>query len=75
MTQASMLATKPKQGHIDVDDFAFSYDAADGPVEAAKDVSIVVNPGEFVSIIGPSGCGKSTLLNAVAGFIKPTVGR
>ena len=25
---------------------------ADGPVEAAKDVSIVVNPGEFVSIIG-----------------------
>ena len=50
------------------------YDAADGPVEAANDVSIDVNPGEFVSIIGPSGCGKSTLLNAVAGFIKPTAG-
>jgi ABC-type nitrate/sulfonate/bicarbonate transport system ATPase subunit len=47
---------------------------ADGPVEAAKDVSIAVNPGEFVSIIGPSGCGKSTPLNAVAGFIKPTGG-
>jgi NitT/TauT family transport system ATP-binding protein len=68
------IATKPKQGHVAVRDFAFSYDAADGLVEAAKDVSIDVNPGEFVSIIGPSGCGKSTLLNAVAGFIKPTAG-
>jgi NitT/TauT family transport system ATP-binding protein len=67
-------APKQKPGRIDVEDFAFCYDAADGPVEAAKDVSIVVNPGEFVSIIGPSGCGKSTLLNAVAGFIKPTGG-
>jgi NitT/TauT family transport system ATP-binding protein len=68
------IATRPKQGHIEVRDFAFSYAAADGPVEAAKDVSIDVRPGEFVSIIGPSGCGKSTLLNAVAGFIKSTAG-
>jgi NitT/TauT family transport system ATP-binding protein len=74
MTIVPNLAAKPKQGHIEVHDFAFSYDAADGPVEAAKDVSIDVNPGEFVSIIGPSGCGKSTLLNALAGFIKPTAG-
>jgi sulfate/thiosulfate transport system ATP-binding protein len=43
-------------------------------VEAVSDVSIHVDPGEFVSIIGPSGCGKSTLLNAVAGFLKPTSG-
>ena len=35
---------------------------------ALDDVSIVVAPGEFMSIIGPSGCGKSTLLRAIAGL-------
>jgi NitT/TauT family transport system ATP-binding protein len=67
-------AAAQKPGFIEVKDFVLSYESQDGPVEAAKDVSITVNPGEFVSIIGPSGCGKSTLLNAVAGFIKPTSG-
>jgi NitT/TauT family transport system ATP-binding protein len=62
------------KGQIEVADFCLSYDTLDGSVEAVADVSINVNPGEFVSIIGPSGCGKSTLLNAVAGFLKPTSG-
>jgi sulfonate transport system ATP-binding protein len=43
-------------------------------VVAVKDVSLNVQPGEFVSLIGPSGCGKSTLLSIVAGFVKPTQG-
>lgn len=63
-----------KAGLVTIDDFSLSYDSADGLIEAVKDVSIRVEPGEFVSIIGPSGCGKSTLLNAVAGFLKPTSG-
>jgi NitT/TauT family transport system ATP-binding protein len=61
-------------GRIAVDNFALRYDTRDGEVEAVSDVSIHVDPGEFVSIIGPSGCGKSTLLNAVAGFLKATSG-
>ncbi|MBV9627919.1 MAG: ATP-binding cassette domain-containing protein, partial [Xanthobacteraceae bacterium] len=63
------------KGRIEVADFSLSYDTLDGSVEAVADVSIKVNPGEFVSIIGPSGCGKSTLLNAVAGYVKPDAGR
>jgi NitT/TauT family transport system ATP-binding protein len=62
------------RGRIEVSHFGLNYDSVDGPVEAVTDAGIVVEPGEFVSIIGPSGCGKSTLLNAVAGFLKPTRG-
>ena len=67
------MSGDPK-GHVKVEDFRLSYDTLHSEVEAVKDVSLHVNPGEFVSIIGPSGCGKSTLLNAVAGFLKPTGG-
>ncbi|MFG1346064.1 ABC transporter ATP-binding protein [Xanthobacter autotrophicus DSM 431] len=64
-----------KTGLIEVSGFELAYDTVDGAVIAVSDADLVVNPGEFVSIIGPSGCGKSTLLNAVAGFLKPTAGR
>jgi NitT/TauT family transport system ATP-binding protein len=70
----SLIETKPPQGHIEVKNFALSYETIEGSVAAVTDTQIHVNPGEFVSIVGPSGCGKSTLLNAVAGFLKPTAG-
>src|SRR4051812_47045035 len=46
-----------------------------GEVEALRDVSLAVRPGEFVSAIGPSGCGKSTLLKLAADVLAPTNGR
>ncbi|MGH8735735.1 MAG: ABC transporter ATP-binding protein [Burkholderiales bacterium] len=41
---------------------------------AVKDTTLVVAPGEFVSVVGPTGCGKSTLLNVAAGLLEPSEG-
>lgn len=42
---------------------------------AIADLSVTVEPNEFVGILGPSGCGKSTLLGMLAGAVRPTGGR
>ena len=43
-------------------------------VSAVEEVSLTLQPSEFVSLIGPSGCGKSTMLRLIANLIEPTAG-
>ena len=46
-----------------------------GEVYAARDVTLDVAPGEFLTLLGPSGCGKTTTLRMIAGFEAPDEGR
>ena len=51
-----------------------TYDHADGPVHALRDVSLAVEDGAFATVAGPSGAGKTTLLLALGGLLRPTSG-
>ena len=45
-----------------------------GPVHALRDVSLTIQPAEYLAIRGPSGCGKSTLLHILGCVDTPTSG-
>ena len=51
-----------------------SFKEGDSTVDALKNVSLTVNPGDFIAIIGPSGSGKSTLLSIAGALLQPTQG-
>ena len=46
-----------------------------GSVVAVAGVDLLVNEGEFFTLLGPSGSGKTTLLRLIAGFERPDAGR
>lgn len=44
-------------------------------VHAVNNVSVTIQPGEFVALCGPSGSGKTTLVNLIGGLTDPTRGQ
>jgi ABC-type lipoprotein export system ATPase subunit len=57
-----------------VDRVRKAYVAGETTVEAVRDVSLVMDAGDFVALVGPSGCGKSTLLHLCGGMDRPSGG-
>ena len=68
-----MIQSTSDRGELKVENLTVIYGGQQELV-AVEDLSLQVNPGEFVCLLGTTGCGKSTVLNVVAGFISPTTG-
>lgn len=67
--------TSGGKGLVQINDLSVAFGAGIATIQAVKDVTLNIQPSEFVSLIGPSGCGKSTILSIVAGFVKASSGQ
>ncbi|MEI7556114.1 ABC transporter ATP-binding protein [Candidatus Chlorohelix sp.] len=45
-----------------------------GNIQALRNISLTVNPGEIVTLIGSNGAGKTTTLKTISGLIRPRTG-
>ncbi|WP_282062746.1 ABC transporter ATP-binding protein [Bacillus pumilus] len=52
-----------------------SYEVAQESFDVLSEVDLVIEKGEYMSIMGPSGSGKSTLMNLVGCLDRPTTGQ
>jgi ATP-binding cassette subfamily B protein RaxB len=67
------LAYTPRvQGRIELRRVSFQYAETDPLV--LEDISFIIEPGEFITIMGPSGGGKTTLVKVMLGLLEPTSG-
>jgi ABC-type lipoprotein export system ATPase subunit len=69
--QATQSRAERAGAEVVVDRVSKSYDSR---IVAVREVSLRLEPGEFVSLTGPSGCGKSTLLNLIGSLLRPDSG-
>jgi len=59
---------------IDVRNVIKRYGVGDAAIFALNDVTLSIEPGEYVAIMGPSGSGKSTLMNIMGALDNVTAG-
>lgn len=60
---------------LKVEHLCKTYGTGEACVKALKDVSFIMDKGEFTAIVGESGSGKSTLLNCIGGLDTATSGK
>jgi len=52
----------------------YKNQSRDIKISVLENINLLINEGEFVSLVGKSGCGKTTLINIIAGYIQPVGG-
>ncbi|ELK54875.1 putative zinc ABC transporter ATP-binding protein [Haloferax sp. BAB-2207] len=55
---------------VELADVEFGYTA----MPVVEDISLRIDPGEYVAIVGPNGSGKSTLMKLILGLLRPDEG-
>jgi NHLM bacteriocin system ABC transporter ATP-binding protein len=60
------------KGAIELSRVRFRYN--DESPWIVNDMSLKIEPGDFVAFVGGSGCGKSTVMRLLLGFEKPATG-
>ena len=60
---------------IEIQQLSKHYKQGKTVVRALDEVSLTIDPGEFVAIVGRSGSGKTTMLDSLGLLLRPTRGR
>ena len=60
------------RGKIELNHVSFKYDEKSENI--IDNLSLKINPGDYIAIVGKTGCGKSTLVRLLLGFEKPQKG-
>ncbi|KOP23441.1 ABC transporter [Hapalosiphon sp. MRB220] len=66
--------TNNKSSIIQLENIFKIYGSGETEVKALNDVNLVIDEGEYCSIMGPSGSGKSTAMNIIGCLDRPTSG-
>lgn len=74
--EGDVLVARGRSGSVALHAYGLSLDVSAGQrkIRILDDVSVKVEPKEFVCIVGPSGSGKTTLMKILAGRATPTGG-
>nr|AIF26656.1 putative ABC transporter ATP-binding protein [uncultured bacterium fosmid pJB77G10] len=59
-------------GRIEMNNVSFRYN--ENGKNIINDLSIKIEPGQYLAIVGKTGCGKSTLIKLLLGFVTPQAG-
>ncbi|MGA8952586.1 MAG: ABC transporter ATP-binding protein [Xanthobacteraceae bacterium] len=75
-TRQAAMPSLP-DGAVEVCSISFRHtaDDRDGSAHGVQNVSLTLQPGEFVGITGPSGAGKTTFVDLLVGLYPPQQGR